>query len=95
MTTRPIHRQIGTPKMAAQLSLASATVTDDEDQQVGGKDAPVLVRGNTLRIGAGNGATVFEDVQTVTQVGRGVWEITLPTTRVLTVRRAAGCGCRK
>lgn len=87
----PLHRQIG-KTMAAQLSLAAATVTDD-DGVVIGKDEPVLIRQNVMRVGVGNDRR-FEDVQTVTQIGRGRWEVRLPTSRILTVIRGEDCGCR-
>lgn len=77
--------------MAAQLSLASATVTNDNGEQVA-KDQPVLVRQNVLRIGVGN-AMVYEDVQAVTQTSRDVWTVTLPGSIVFTVNRGEDCGC--
>jgi hypothetical protein len=86
----PLHRQIG-KTMAAQLSLAAATVTDDDGQQIG-KDEPVLIRQNVMRVGVGNDRR-YEDVQTVTQTGRNVWEVRFPTSRVLTVVRGEDCGC--
>jgi hypothetical protein len=85
-----LHRQIG-KTMAAQLSLAAATVTDD-DGQVIGTEEPVLIRQNVMRIGVGNDRR-YEDVQSVTQTGRNVWEVRFPTSVVLTVVRGADCGC--
>lgn len=77
--------------MAAQLSLASATVTNDDGQQVA-VDQPVLVRQNVLRIGVGT-AHVYQDVQAVTQTSRDVWQVTLPGSVVFTVSRGKDCGC--
>lgn len=77
--------------MASQLSLASASVTDDEGGALS-KDEPVLVRANVLRIGVGHERT-YHDVQAVSQKGRGVWEILLPGSKVLTVTRSKDCGC--
>ena len=78
--------------MAAQLSLASATVTDDEGTVLG-KDEPVLIRQNVMRVGVGNDRR-YEDVQSVTQVGRNHWEVRFPTSKILTVLRGEDCGCR-
>lgn len=89
MTPRPLHRQIG-QTMAAQLSLASATVTNDEGEVIG-KDEPVLIRENVLRIGVGHDRR-YEHVQSVTAVGRNRWEVRFPTSVVLTVDRGAPCG---
>lgn len=77
--------------MAAQLSLASASVTTDEGEALG-TDEPVMIRQNTLRIGIGADRT-YQDVQAVTQVSRGVWQVLLPGTKVLTVTRSKDCGC--
>lgn len=76
--------------MAANLSLASATTTD-EHGNVLGRDESVLVRQNVLRIGTGNDRR-YENVMEVVQVSRGVWEIRLPG-MALTVRRSKNCGC--
>lgn len=78
--------------MAANLSLAQATVTDDNGQQIG-KDEPVLIRENVLRVGVGDSRT-YPNVQAVTQVGRGRWEVRFPGSQILTIVRAADCGCR-
>lgn len=77
--------------MAAQLSLASATVTNDAGEVVA-KDVPVLVRQNRLRIGVGD-AMAYDDVQQVTQTSRGVWVVTLPGSVTFTVSRKEDCGC--
>lgn len=78
--------------MAAQLSLASATVTDDEGTVLG-KDEPVLIRQNVMRVGVGNDRR-YENVLAVQSLGRNRWEVTFPTSRVLTVVRGEDCGCR-
>ena len=77
--------------MASNLSLASATVTDD-DGAVLARNEPVLIRANTLRLGTGNDRT-HPDVMAVAQIGRGRWEVTLPGARTLTVVRSEDCGC--
>lgn len=75
--------------MAATISVAKATVTDDETGEVLARDEQVLVRDNVLRAGR----TQLPDVMTVTQTSRGVWQVTLPGARTLTVVRSRDCGC--
>lgn len=78
--------------MAAPLSLASATVTDEAGHAVATK-AQVLVRENVLSMRSGGTSDDRPGVQSVTQVSRGVWRIRFPDSTELTVTRQGGCGC--
>jgi len=80
--------------MAAQLSLASANVTDENGHAVATR-VHVVVRGNvlTMRSGDGSGPDERPGVQSVTQVSRGVWRLRFPDATELTVTRTGGCGC--
>lgn len=72
--------------MAAQLSLAAAIVTDEDGNQVGNRDDPVLIRQNTMRIGVGN-TNVHDGVLAVTNPAVGTWLVRFANGTELTVRR--------
>lgn len=74
--------------MAAQISLASATVTTTDGVTVGEK-AMLLVRGDVLRF---DGAE-YPGVSSVTNTGRGRWTIRFTSGEEWAVRRHGGCGC--
>lgn len=74
--------------MAAQLSLASASVTTVDGSTVGTK-AMLLIRGTTVRYDG----TEYLGVSTVENTGRGRWRIRFANGDEWDVKRDGGCGC--
>lgn len=81
--------------MAAQLSLASAKVTNGDE--VVAASAQVLVRGDTMTLRHSGTSEQLEHVQSVEAVSRGVWLVRFPDGTELTVTRSGRtcCGGRR